>query len=1029
MLASLRTYFVRLHWLLLALLTLPAIGDLLTHGLPARFDRGLHIMRLAWLDQHIRQGTLFPRWIPEMMLGRGYPLFDFYGAGVYYLSEIFYIIGLNLSDASVATLIVLILLAGYGMFLWARDLFVVNYGQRAARASLVAAHAYFYDQYFVTVNIYQRGAIAEATAQALMPWVLWSVRRIFTSRAHAHWATVLALLLATLVFSHTLMLLIFPPLLAGYVMMQWLQLKRKNKAENGASGQAIRWAIFGLVTAICISAFFWLPLILERDSLSKFAYGIVRGAFLPRGQWTWDTFVAKEWLYTYARPPRLGLVQLLLGTIGALMMLVWRRTGENGYFLFAAIVAGALVGSWTRPLWESSEILLSIQSPWRLLTVITLILAIFTGAIVAYLPFKRLQPLLAIALMGLIIYTNLPRLEGMPFFSRTDTELSPPMLAQLEYEQGVVTGGEGSTFVQEFRPRWASRSLLYTEPPNLTAPPLELQPLQGNAYTTVLKVTAAESAPLRFNQFYFPGWQVRLDNGSILPAYPTTNLGLLTVDLPRGTHQLTLTWTGTLVQRIAGIISIITLALLAGLSWWQGRRKLAVVPLALLGVALAATFARPALANAQTPTQPLEAEGVRLLGYRTEQSEPTHLYLHPYWYVLSGSPNPNLQAHWQLQDETGAVRSEMISGPYYNASTPRTWPPGTLVEDAYSLPLPPGLPAGSYTLTLQLEADGTSSAAINVGTITLSEATPRQEIPMMATDALFDDEIRLAGFAAPNGNQPATPANASEQSPAIFKAGEDAIYRLYWRAAKTPTQNYHSYIHLIDSAGNAIYHSDQLPGPWFRPPKGWDTYYLQRDTHVLEIPSDAPGGLYWPSVGLYEIRQMNRMALTSGGQPVPGDVFRLPPIKVVGAPTKPPIVRAARFDDGFRLLGYDLDIPREGLHPGTQFQVTLYYRSDAKTDKDYTRFFHLYNPDLGLAAQVDSPPQGGINPTWSWVPGETIVDTVTLQVAEDAPPGEYRLFTGFYDAQANGARLDVQDEAGQSLPDSGVILQTVMVQK
>jgi hypothetical protein len=78
---------------------------------------------------------------------------------------------------------------------------------------------------------------------------------------------------------------------------------------------------------------------------------------------------------------------------------------------------------------------------------------------------------------------------------------------------------------------------------------------------------------------------------------------------------------------------------------------------------------------------------------------------------------------------------------------------------------------------------------------------------------------------------------------------------------------------------------------------------------------------------------------------------------------------------------------------------------------------------------VDSPPQGGINPTWSWVPGETIVDTVTLQVAEDAPPGEYRLFTGFYDAQANGARLGVQDEAGQPLPDSGVILQTVMVQK
>src|SRR5690606_40774956 len=67
----------------------------------------------------------------------------------------------------------------------------------------------------------------------------------------------------------------------------------------------------------------------------------------------------------------------------------------------------------------------------------------------------------AIVLMAVFIYTNLPRLEGLPFFSRTDAELPRHMIAQLEYEQGVETGGEGSTFVQEFRPLWASRSLLF----------------------------------------------------------------------------------------------------------------------------------------------------------------------------------------------------------------------------------------------------------------------------------------------------------------------------------------------------------------------------------------------------------------------------------------------------------------------------------------------------------------------------------------------------------------------------------------
>jgi hypothetical protein len=1008
---ALRTHLDRLQWLLLSLLTIPALWPLLTNGLPARADRALHLMRLAYLDQSIRQGMIFPRWVPEMMLGRGYPTFNFYGAGVYYLTEFFHLLGLNLFDASVATLVFLVLLAGYGMYVLARDLF----GPQAIWASLVAAIAFLYAPYFLTASIYQRGATAEAMAQAFMPWVLWSVRRLFAGQTPALWATILALLLATLIFSHTLMLLIFPPLLAGYVLIQWLQ--------NGRRGQLLSWALVGLVGAIGVSAFFWLPLAVERDYLSKIAYSVARGAFLPRGTLTWETFVAEGWLYHYVQPPRLGLVQVLLGAIGAVMSIVARRTWENYYLLFSAIVAGALVGSWARPLWESSEILLSIQYPWRVLTLLTLILAIFTGALVAYWPLQQLRVVFAIVLTGVIIYANLPRIEGMPFYSRTDTELPLQMLAQLESEEGVETGGEGSSFVQEFRPRWASRNLFFTEPVDLSAPPLELQPYQGNAYTTALNVSSAEGAPLRFNKFYFPGWQVRLADGTILPVYPSTNLGLLTVDLPPGNHQLILDWRGTPVQQIAGAISILALALLAGNSWRQGGRKLALVPLALLVLALIATFWRPSPAAIQVPVQPLEAYGVRLLGYRLQQRDPTRLYLYPYWYVLSGGPNANLQVRWQLQDETSAVRSELVSSPYFNASTPRTWPPGTLVEDAYMLPLPPGLPAGSYEIMLQLETNGSTSQAVNVGTLTLASPTPPQEVEMIATNALFDDKIHLAGFAVSINNQLVT----TESAPPI-NAGEDVLYRLYWRAVKTPTENYHSYIHLLDSAGNAIYQSDQLPGPWFRPPKGWDAYYLQEDTHRLEIPASAPGGLYWPTVGLYELRRMDRMEVTEDGRPVAGGVRRLPPIKVVGAPAEPPIERVARFSDGFQLLGYGLELPEGGLYPGSTFEVTLYYRSDAKPAKDYTRFFHLYSPELGLAAQADSPPQGGVNPTWSWVPGETVIDTVTLQVAETATPADYRLFTGFYDPNAGDVRLGVQDETGQPLPDSGVVLQTVTVQ-
>lgn len=1010
----------RVHAVLLALLSIPALWPLVSDGLPARFDRGLHLMRLAALDQNIRQGNLFPRWVPELMLGRGYPLFNFYGAGTYYLTEIFHLLGLGIYDASIIALAILVLLAGTGMYLFTHDLFRAA-DARGRWASLVAAIAYAYSPYFLNNNIYHRGAVAEAAAQALIPWVLWCVRRIFTHHAPAYWATLLALFLAALVFSHTLMMLIFPPFLAGYVIILWLQTKR--------DGKRLGWAIFGLILAMGISTFFWLPLALERDDLSKHAYNIVRGAFIPHSTWTWDTFVANQWFFTYTRPPSLGRLQLILGVIGAVVVIVRGRTLENAYFLLIALAASLVGSSWARPLWESSEILLSLQSPGRLLTLITLSLSIFTGAIILYLPWHKgwryASALITILILGGIIASNIPRIEEAPLFVREGAELPRHIIAQLENEQGVEMGGEGSTFVLEFRPRWASRNLIYIDPPGITAPHLDLQLTQGGAASLAMQVAADEASPLRLNRFYFPGWDVRLDGNSIT-TYPSTNIGLLTVDLPPGNHELTMRWQGTTLQRIAGAISIAMLIGLTSLCLWQRRHKLAMLPLGLVVIALFATFSQPAMADTLSPDQPLEAHSVRLLAYRlddyTKQSDPTRLYIYPYWYVQD-TPNATLQARWQLHDEVGEVRAEMVTGPYFNASTPLSWPPGTIIEDAYTMPLPPELPAGDYTLMLQMEVDGISSSIAQITHVHLAAPIPPQIVDRIATHAQFDDEIMLVGYYPLDGNLHST----AEDKPPVLHAGESTNYRIFWQAIKTPSENYHTYIHLVDSTGHAIYQSDQLPGPWFHPPKSWDTYYIQPDSHLLRIPNNAPGGLYWPLVGAYELNEMKRMAVSIDGQAIEGDIYRLPPIKVIGAPAEPTLRRAATFDDGFSLLGYDLEMPEEGLRPGSTFQVRLYYRSNQATTKDYTRFFHLYNPSIGLAAQADSLPQDGVNPTWSWVAGETIIDTVTLHIAEDATPGTYQLFTGFYDAAADALRLGIKDQAGNPLPNGGVVLGEVEI--
>jgi hypothetical protein len=196
----------------------------------------------------------------------------------------------------------------------------------------------------------------------------------------------------------------------------------------------------------------------------------------------------------------------------------------------------------------------------------------------------------------------------------------------------------------------------------------------------------------------------------------------------------------------------------------------------------------------------------------------------------------------------------------------------------------------------------------------------------------------------------------------------------------------------------------------------------------VEIPADAPAGVYWPHVGLYDFETISALPVsTPDGAPL-GDTVTLPAIKVVPPPPAPPQQEAgARFEDLAELWGYDLTLPAAGLRAGDSLSLTLYYRSLAPTAAGYTRFVHLVGPAGEVVAQADAPPQNGLNPTWSWVPGEVIVDPVALTLAPEAAPGEYQLLVGLYDAGAGGLRLTVFDRDGQPRPDGAWPLQTLTV--
>lgn len=73
----------------LLLAALPALWPFLQLGLTQSADGMLHVLRIALLTTHQQEGILYPRWMPDLVLGYGYPLLAFYGPATYYLASAF----------------------------------------------------------------------------------------------------------------------------------------------------------------------------------------------------------------------------------------------------------------------------------------------------------------------------------------------------------------------------------------------------------------------------------------------------------------------------------------------------------------------------------------------------------------------------------------------------------------------------------------------------------------------------------------------------------------------------------------------------------------------------------------------------------------------------------------------------------------------------------------------------------------------------------------------------------------------------
>jgi hypothetical protein len=110
--------------------------------------------------------------------------------------------------------------------------------------------------------------------------------------------------------------------------------------------------------------------------------------------------------------------------------------------------------------------------------------------------------------------------------------------------------------------------------------------------------------------------------------------------------------------------------------------------------------------------------------------------------------------------------------------------------------------------------------------------------PAVRSEAQWADAVRLVGY---------------DLSPLSPQPGETLQISLYWEALRPLKDEYHTFVHLLDPAGQKVAQSDRQPGGVFYPTTLWRPGEILRDDHSLTVPADAPPGTYHLLVGLYTL--------------------------------------------------------------------------------------------------------------------------------------------------------------------------------
>ena len=500
---------------------------------PHGHDWIFELVRLEEYFGAIKAGQIFPYWADNLYRGLGSPIFLYYAPLYNILSSLIIALGIPLKSAAIITLTGLMVASAIGMVGLMWEINKNSTSRNILVATRITAVAYVLSPYLLS-DMLVRNASAEFTALCLAPYPFWGLVMLKNNRQAG--VVMLTIGLSLSILSHNLTALVITTMLLICAMLLFVFDKQYKK---------LAIAIFSIITAIGITAWFWLPAFFLKSEVS--IQKIVDGRFDFH-----NNFSSLIDLFSYDYFYTAGPLPLVVLATGILLILVKNNkyrlpllflVTTSILFLFLQLPASTFI-------WEHVPFMPLFQFPWRMMGPFAFCMALLLGT--ALSQHKKITPLTELMIITLLVLNAIPsfnRYQPLPDgVSNTIPYLITP--------DGVRTKGLSATVLDEYMPHNVDKSIINKTSSDsvfLHEPPIAIDVFSIGSQHIHFIYNSEEAFTLYPSYWHFPTWHARLND----EPHPISDSpwGTLQLDLPAGNSDIELLMTQPAIRKTGFMIS------------------------------------------------------------------------------------------------------------------------------------------------------------------------------------------------------------------------------------------------------------------------------------------------------------------------------------------------------------------------------------------------------------------------------------------------------------------------------------------